>query len=72
MSRISLRFLVVVALLVPLLASAQTGAKIDVNLASLTDLQKLPGITPELAQKILRRNHTPNLQTCTERDCQSP
>jgi hypothetical protein len=55
--RISVRF-ALAALLAPFLALGQNAAqinavKVDVNLATLADLQALPGITPELAQKIV-------------------
>jgi hypothetical protein len=41
------------ALLTISLASAHPDEKIDVNLASVSELQKLPGITEELARKIM-------------------
>jgi outer membrane protein OmpA-like peptidoglycan-associated protein len=52
LTRLLLRFLVMV-LLAMSIAPAQTDQKIDVNLASVSELQKLPGITAELAHKIV-------------------
>ena len=47
----------VLGLIVPLLVSAQTAAKtgdkVNINSASLAELEKLPRIGPQIAQRIL-------------------
>jgi hypothetical protein len=50
--RISFRFLLA-ALMMTVLTYAQPNQKIDINLASASELQKLPGVSAELAKKIV-------------------